>query len=205
MSTQTNTKATAADAAATTTAAAATAKTAAPPKKSPMETKAGAAAAMPPYEDFEPLCGWRREEGQETLVIHIPEFKREQLNVSISSGGILKISGERPIDGSKSSHFSKKIEISKDCNASEISAKFTSAGLLSISMPKKTVLVPKQDQQPTPPVTIQENQLQQKPQETQDQGAKKLGGVTVVVAVAVAVVAVALGAYATYKYRSMDS
>ncbi|KAL7197984.1 hypothetical protein ACSBR2_020497 [Camellia fascicularis] len=121
MSTHTNTKATAADAAATTTAATATAtataKTAAPPKKAPMETKAGAAAAMPPYEDFEPLCGWRREEGQETLVVHIPAFKKEQLKVQIYNLRTLKISGERPLEATKSSRFIKTIKIPRDCNA----------------------------------------------------------------------------------------
>ncbi|KAI8562749.1 hypothetical protein RHMOL_Rhmol03G0059000 [Rhododendron molle] len=185
----------------------------------PVDAKAG--DAMPTYDDFEPFCGWRREEGKETLVVHVAEFKRDQMKVHLSNRGTLRITGERPIDGTKRSRFAKEIKVPKDCNPNEISAKFTNAGLLHIIMPKKTSikLETKQDQ-PIQVVPEQHGQArdqnaQPKTKGTQGQVAEKsrkvfsvakqtiirdrkvVMGVALMVVVAVVV---ALGAFAMYKY-----
>ncbi|XP_058204297.1 uncharacterized protein LOC131318494 [Rhododendron vialii] len=185
----------------------------------PADAKAG--DAMLTYDDFEPFCSWRREEGKETLVVHVAEFKRDQMKVHLSNRGTLRITGERPIDGTKRSRFTKEIKVSKDCNPNEIIAKFTNAGLLHIIMPKKTSveLETKQDQ-PIQVVPEQQGQAQDqnappKTKGTQGQVAeesrkvfsvakqtiirdrKVVMGVALVVVVTVVV---ALGAFATYKY-----
>ncbi|KAG5556265.1 hypothetical protein RHGRI_006765 [Rhododendron griersonianum] len=188
----------------------------------PADAKAG--DAMLTYDDFEPFCNWRREEGKETLVIHVAEFKRDQMKVHLSNRGTLRITGERPIDGTKWSRFAKEIKVPKDCNPNEIIAKFTNAGLLHIIMPKKTSIeletkqeqpiriVPHQDQAQA---QDQDQNVQPKTKGTQGQVAeesrtvfsvakqtiirdrKVVMGVALVVVVAVMV---ALGAFATYKY-----
>ena len=38
----------------------------------PTDSKAGAVTPAPSYDDFEPFCSWKREEGQEILVVHVP-------------------------------------------------------------------------------------------------------------------------------------
>ena len=38
----------------------------------PTDSKAGAATTEFSYDDFEPFCKWKREEGQETVVVHVP-------------------------------------------------------------------------------------------------------------------------------------
>ncbi|KAG5556263.1 hypothetical protein RHGRI_006764 [Rhododendron griersonianum] len=185
----------------------------------PADAKAG--DAMPTYDDFEPFCSWRREEGKETLVVHVPEFKRDQMKVHLSNRGTLRITGERPIDGTKRSRFAKEIKVPKDCNPNEITAKFTNAGLLHIIMPKKASveLETEQDQPiqvvPEQQAKAQDQNEQPKTKGTQGQVAEEsrkvfsvakqtiirdrkvvMGGALVVV---VAVV-VALGVFATYKY-----
>ncbi|XP_057506086.1 inactive protein RESTRICTED TEV MOVEMENT 2-like [Actinidia eriantha] len=90
-----------------------------------MESKNnGGDDATQSYEDFEPFCNWSHDEKCETLVLHLPEFKKEQLKVQIKSFGTLKIFGERPVDATKRSRFYKEIAIPRDCNVKEVHAKF---------------------------------------------------------------------------------
>ncbi|KAI3677071.1 hypothetical protein L1987_86690 [Smallanthus sonchifolius] len=90
------------------------------------------------YEEFEPLCTWQREDGHDILVIHLPEFKKEQLRIQISNSGILKITGENVTEGKKRSHFLKEVKVTKDYDSSNIHAKF-SQGRLRITLPKKAL------------------------------------------------------------------
>ncbi|OVA16452.1 Alpha crystallin/Hsp20 domain [Macleaya cordata] len=101
------------------------------------------------YEDFQPAFNWVREEGLDTLVLHLPGFKKEQLRVQVDSHGNMKISGERPLDENRWSRFRKDFPIPKNCNVNEIHAKFI-GGLLYVKLPKKSIQVMAQDQ-PTLP------------------------------------------------------
>ncbi|KAK9291113.1 hypothetical protein L1049_009300 [Liquidambar formosana] len=136
-----------------------------------MVTKAGAFFSTASFEDFEPFCSWQTEEGCEILVVHLSDFKKVQLKVQINNRGMLKITGQRPLDTTKWSRFRKEIRISKDCNANEIHANFSS-GLLCIIMPKKFTPVGQKDQT----TTIQQPQEngEQKSEINQDEVAEKL-------------------------------
>ncbi|KAL8125525.1 hypothetical protein AgCh_012988 [Apium graveolens] len=108
------------------------------------------------YEEFEPLCKWQREEGRDTLVLHLQEFKKEKLKVQISNQGVLKISGERPLSASKRSRFYKEVKVGKECNANEIRAKFVN-GLLYVVMPKIIASVPGKEEAPLVPQQVETN------------------------------------------------
>ncbi|XP_057505987.1 18.1 kDa class I heat shock protein-like [Actinidia eriantha] len=165
----------------------------------PTDSKAEAETPAPSYDDFEPFCSWKREEGKEILVVHVPEFKVEQMKVQTSNRHRLRITGERPLDNTKRSRFTKEIKIPKDCNANEVTAKFTKAGLLCIVMPKKIASEePKQDQS-TPG-----QQPQGKPNVPVIGGVRK-AAMGVAAMVVVFVVAAAVGGYATYKSRFSDT
>ncbi|KAK9058746.1 hypothetical protein SSX86_023588 [Deinandra increscens subsp. villosa] len=90
------------------------------------------------YDDIEPLCTWQREDGQDVLVILLPEFKKEQLRIQISNTGLLKITGERVVDGKRRSRFLKEVKVTKDYDSNNIHAKF-SQGCLRVTFPKKAV------------------------------------------------------------------
>ncbi|CAL5431789.1 unnamed protein product [Camellia sinensis] len=194
-----------------------------------METMNGA-AVNPPYEEFEPLCNWQH--GRETLVVQLPAFKKEQLKIQINNLRTLKISGERPLEATKSSRFIKTIKIPRDCNAKEIRANFAD-GLLYIVMPKKDSLTPKQEHPPQ----LQNSKVNENstPESSHDQATKlptlaKTEKATQKIAshndanlsknvaqdsrlkslkmmasnvVVVAVVAACLGAYIMYSFRSL--
>lgn len=78
------------------------------------------------------------------LLVHVG-FTRQEVRVQLNNLGILTISGKQGSDGNEStttattstrSRFSKEIEISRNCHADQIRAKF-SRGVLSIILPKK--------------------------------------------------------------------
>ncbi|XP_076949947.1 inactive protein RESTRICTED TEV MOVEMENT 2-like [Bidens hawaiensis] len=103
-----------------------------------MDSKVGGTQSSLSYDEFEPMCTWQREDGQDILVIHLPEFKKEQLRIQISNSGILKITGENALEGRKKSRFVKEVKVTKDYDSSNIHAKF-SQGRLRITLPKKVL------------------------------------------------------------------
>ncbi|KAJ6694011.1 hypothetical protein OIU85_004769 [Salix viminalis] len=76
----------------------------------------------PSYEDFEPYCKWRVEEGQKTLEVHLYGFRKEQVRVQVINGGNMIITGERRVDESRWTRFLKEIKVPKECNTNEIRA-----------------------------------------------------------------------------------
>ncbi|XAR69855.1 hypothetical protein NMG60_11001598 [Bertholletia excelsa] len=157
---------------------------------------AGAAAPTISYEDFEPFCHWEKDEKQQTLVLHLPEFRKDQLEVYVSNEGHLRIKGERPVDETKKSRFCKEIHIPNDCQSKQTQAKF-SRGRLYIMMPKKIAGAQTTDQDhPTP-------DQKTGPAYGEDQAVSGSPKVAVNANVAVMVVAavIALGALTTYMYK----
>ncbi|KAI5566870.1 hypothetical protein POPTR_013G054800v4 [Populus trichocarpa] len=92
------------------------------------------------YDDFEPFCQWKKDE-HEILEIHLRGFKKQHLRVQVEEPGVVKITGERPIDGTLRSRFRKQIKIPKNCKTDEIRAKL-SGGILQIILPKQTTAFP---------------------------------------------------------------
>lgn len=71
------------------------------------------------------------------IIIICAGFKREQMRVQVNSQRILTIHGQRPLDETKWSRFSKQIKLPNDCMEDGIRAKFA-AGILTITMPKRS-------------------------------------------------------------------
>ncbi|GMI94263.1 hypothetical protein HRI_003095600 [Hibiscus trionum] len=93
------------------------------------------------YEDFEPLCKWRKDQTSDALEVHLPGFKRQQLKVQINTSGMLVIAGERRTDEDKLkriSRFRREFPVSEDCQPSQIHAKFSN-GILYLVMPKQII------------------------------------------------------------------
>ncbi|KAK6272434.1 hypothetical protein POUND7_009517 [Theobroma cacao] len=99
----------------------------------------------PVYEDFEVHTEWVNEASYDALVASVPGFKREQLKVQISSGGNLRISGERPIGDSKFSRFHKEIPIPSNWDQSKINAKVMD-GMPQLKHPKLITSAEKQEE-----------------------------------------------------------
>ncbi|KAJ4977787.1 hypothetical protein NE237_008567 [Protea cynaroides] len=92
------------------------------------------------YEDFQPSSKWLREEGNDTFVVNLPGFKRDQVKVQIDSQDNVKVTGERPLGDNTWSRFRKDFLIPKNCNDKEIKARFAD-GVLYIILPKSITQV----------------------------------------------------------------
>uniref|UniRef100_A0A803NDG2 SHSP domain-containing protein n=1 Tax=Chenopodium quinoa TaxID=63459 RepID=A0A803NDG2_CHEQI len=117
-----------------------------------MAIKTKNSSAAPSYIDFDPLCDLHTEEGLETLIINLPDFKKNQLKVQVNKDGVLRVSGERPTnaDGTKRCRFIKDTKLLESCDVNGIRAKFTE-GRLHVMIPKKvTPTIPKIIQEPHP-------------------------------------------------------
>ncbi|XP_021755980.1 uncharacterized protein LOC110721158 [Chenopodium quinoa] len=131
-------------------------------------------SAAPSYVDFDPSCDLHTEEGLETLIIILPDFKKNQLKVQVNKDGVLRVSGERPTnaDGTKTCRFVKDTKIPESCDVNGIRAKFTE-GRLHVMIPKKvTPTTPQVVQQPHPASTSPAPPLQAE-EVTEDQKLKQ--------------------------------
>ncbi|KAL2250889.1 UNVERIFIED_CONTAM: 22 class IV heat shock protein [Sesamum indicum] len=127
------------------------------------------------HEEFEPLCKWQRSEDLDVLEIHLQEFNKEQLKVQISNHGVLKISGERPLDASRKSKFYKEIQISSNCDTSAIRAKFVN-GFLYITMPKRKPAVPPKTGNGSPEAAKTDQTPKHEPAKDQSPAPRPSGG-----------------------------
>ncbi|KAM3324284.1 inactive protein RESTRICTED TEV MOVEMENT 2-like [Capsicum chacoense] len=97
----------------------------------------GAVVATPTqvYEDFVPSSKLVKEEHCDTIHLNLAGFKKEQMKVILTSTGILKIGGQRPIGQNKWQRFHKEFPVAENCDKSKISAKFEN-GILRVQQPK---------------------------------------------------------------------
>ncbi|KHN34675.1 hypothetical protein glysoja_011228 [Glycine soja] len=97
------------------------------------------------YEDFDPLFMWRREEGRDTLELHLPGM-RDQIRIQINHVGLLVISGERHFEGNRWKRFKKEFEIPSYCNDDAIHGNMMQS-ILSVVMPKKSPQISQEEQE----------------------------------------------------------
>ncbi|XVF05022.1 hypothetical protein REPUB_Repub05bG0135400 [Reevesia pubescens] len=107
----------------------------------------------PVYEDFEVHTEWVHEAADDTLIANLSGFTTGQLKIQITTGGNLRISGERPIGGNKFSRFSKEIPIPSNCDQNKIRATFR-GGMLNIKHPKLIVPADEKQEQPKPSAEV---------------------------------------------------
>ncbi|KAF5475706.1 hypothetical protein F2P56_007482 [Juglans regia] len=99
-------------------------------------------------EDLEPYCKWQSGKKCDIVVVHLHGFLEEQVKIIIpkSDGGILTISGERPLDGYRTrwKKFRKEVKLSNIYQANAIKTRYEK-GTVRITMPKKSCLAAKFD------------------------------------------------------------
>ncbi|WCJ19154.1 Inactive protein RESTRICTED TEV MOVEMENT 2 [Euphorbia peplus] len=101
------------------------------------------------YEDFSPSFQWKEEQASNLLLIHLPEFQKEEMKITyVHSSGIIRVTGEHPISNNKWRRFNKAFPVPENCNVQKIQAKFQSP-TLTITLPKITPssssLIPNQE------------------------------------------------------------
>ncbi|GAA0148477.1 hypothetical protein LIER_07909 [Lithospermum erythrorhizon] len=119
-------------------------------------TKKSTSGATPIYEDFVPTSKFVTDKDCDTLLIHLPGFKKEQLRVQLTRG-ILMISGSIPVGNNKRRRFQKEFPVSTNCETNKITARFEN-GVLHVKQPK--LITPA-----TPSVKSEQDKLPPKPRQ----------------------------------------
>ncbi|KAH9610800.1 hypothetical protein KSS87_023691 [Heliosperma pusillum] len=151
---------------------------------SSMRSRGAAAAARRPkvgvrsvFEDFKPMSEWKHEKGVDALLYHLPGFAKEQIRIIAESKGVLRVHGERLVEGNRWSRFQEEVVVPEGCNLSEIRAKFED-GTLRIIMPIKTPKIESNQhtveqevnkiRDPVPPSATPSTIMHQTPQQLND-------------------------------------
>ncbi|KAG0464863.1 hypothetical protein HPP92_019027 [Vanilla planifolia] len=91
------------------------------------------------YVDFKPRAEWFKGKESNTLMVDVTGFRKEDLKVVINTGGNLKVTGERPIEGEHWSRFALSFNIPRESNPRGIQAKYDGdEGLLYVILPNFT-------------------------------------------------------------------
>ncbi|XP_074294993.1 uncharacterized protein LOC141622873 [Silene latifolia] len=121
------------------------------------------------FEDYEPPADLVTEDECDTFLIYLPGFKKEELRVQLSTSGMLKVSGERPLSDHIYQRFYEEFRLASKCDTKKITAKFE-GGILFIRQPK--LITPEEPQEVPPP-----QQLQQEVPEKAKDDEEKCGGI----------------------------
>ncbi|CDP18826.1 unnamed protein product [Coffea canephora] len=117
-----------------------------------------AAQAFIKDEEFAPSVETVKDKDYSTILLHLPGFRREKLNVQLTTDGKLRVSGEKEAENNKVIRFQKEFRISSDINTKKITAKFE-GDILYVRLPKLIAPGGKQDSK----LTIPERPTPQKP------------------------------------------
>ncbi|KAA3482666.1 protein RESTRICTED TEV MOVEMENT 2-like [Gossypium australe] len=102
------------------------------------------------YKDFQPLIQRKDEQGAYVLVINLPGFPKEQINVTyVDSTRTIKVEAERAVEKNTRSRFSEAFSVPENCITQKIQGSFRN-GVLTITMPKRTITQPQPQPQPLP-------------------------------------------------------
>ncbi|XP_043700077.1 inactive protein RESTRICTED TEV MOVEMENT 2-like [Telopea speciosissima] len=127
-----------------------------------MAARRGNYAGRRSYQDFDPLLEWIQEEGSDTLVLHLPGFKKEEVRLQLDRFGNLKITGERNVEENTWIRFIKNVQVPEaNYDSDKLLANFESE-ILKVTMPKiiiPTQLQPKPTPQKSPSVSKPKLQL----------------------------------------------
>ncbi|WOK97859.1 protein RESTRICTED TEV MOVEMENT 2 [Canna indica] len=87
------------------------------------------------YVDVDPSYDLIEDEENNTFIIHLAGFKKEQLRVQLTTSKKLLITGERPLLENRWTRFRKELQVPTNCNDEKIRARFEDQ-LLYIVLPK---------------------------------------------------------------------
>ncbi|PNT18504.1 hypothetical protein POPTR_010G245500v4 [Populus trichocarpa] len=97
-------------------------------------TRIGGSATIQ-YEDFQPKYEWKEEEGASVLLIHLPDFLKEQLSITyVCSSRVVRVTGEKPLAYKR---FDQTFPAPENCEVNKIQGMFQN-GILFITIPKAT-------------------------------------------------------------------
>ncbi|KAL4361386.1 hypothetical protein GQ457_04G004740 [Hibiscus cannabinus] len=102
------------------------------------------------YKDFQARIDREEEQGAYLLAIHLPDFPKEQINVTyVDASRSIKVQAEKAMERNTRSRFNQEFPVPDNCIIDKIQASFRN-GILTISMPKRIITQSQSQSQPLP-------------------------------------------------------
>ncbi|KDP34273.1 hypothetical protein JCGZ_12842 [Jatropha curcas] len=125
------------------------------------------------YEDFRPKSEFKEEEGANILLLHLPNFQKEQITVTyVHSSRVIRVVGARPITNGNGMRFNEAFTVPQHFDVTNIQGRFQN-GLLTITMPKTTITQPKLSST-TSSIGKEENELKKESPQVEETGKKEM-------------------------------
>ncbi|GMJ13013.1 hypothetical protein HRI_004970500 [Hibiscus trionum] len=91
------------------------------------------------YKDFQPQIDRKEEHGANILVIHLPDFPKEQINVTyVDATRSIKVQAEKAVEKNTRSRINQSFPVPENCIVEKIQGSLRN-GVLTITMPRRTV------------------------------------------------------------------
>ncbi|CAL0307217.1 unnamed protein product [Lupinus luteus] len=90
----------------------------------------------PVIEEIIPNSGWTEDPAGHYLLLDLPDFRKEEVNLQVNSSGSIIVRGDRKVNEWKSVHFQLTFPVPEDSDADKIAGKFD-AGILYVTVPKR--------------------------------------------------------------------
>ncbi|KAH7862310.1 hypothetical protein Vadar_002806 [Vaccinium darrowii] len=94
-----------------------------------------AASSGREYVDLDPDTQLVEEDDCDTLLVYLPDFKKEEVRLQLNTARTLQITGERPLANNKWLRLEREYPVSTNCDTNNITAKLEN-GILYIRQPK---------------------------------------------------------------------
>ncbi|KAK7822749.1 inactive protein RESTRICTED TEV MOVEMENT 2 [Quercus suber] len=89
-------------------------------------------------EEFVPYSGWTEDVNGRYLLIDLPDFKKEEVKLSIDGSGNMTATGQRQVNEDKMVHFDQSFKLPENSDVDKISGRFDGE-ILYVTVPKLAV------------------------------------------------------------------
>ncbi|KAE9602171.1 putative HSP20-like chaperone [Lupinus albus] len=90
----------------------------------------------PVVEEIIPNSGWTEDPSGHYLLVDLPDFRKEEVDLQVDSSGSIIVRGERKVNEWKRIHFQLIFPVPEDSDADKVAGKFD-AGILYVTVPKR--------------------------------------------------------------------
>ncbi|KAJ6977356.1 inactive protein RESTRICTED TEV MOVEMENT 2-like [Populus alba x Populus x berolinensis] len=87
-------------------------------------------------EEYVPSSAWTEDPNSHCLLVHLPDFRKEEVKLQVDDPGKLTVSGERLVNNSKCIYFEQTFKLPQNSDTDNITGKLDGE-ILYVTVPKQ--------------------------------------------------------------------
>ncbi|MBA0834766.1 hypothetical protein Goarm_007093 [Gossypium armourianum] len=118
-------------------------------------------------EELVPHLNWIEDSMRHYLLVHLPGFRKEEVDVGLAYPGYVTISGERIVNDKKCTYFGQALKLPENLDMKKVGQSFEDE-MLTLTFPKRTEEEEEEDENGNPSTTkksLQEEEEEEKQKE----------------------------------------